>query len=79
MLVIICLFKHIPQTFNIGHYHSWEVENIKQPLIPTALNEDGILMAFRHDQLKLYGIQFHPESILTENGKQILKNWLTNT
>ena len=71
-----CLFKHIPQTFHIGHYHSWEVENIKKPLIPTALNEDGILMAFRHDQLKLYGI---PESIVTENGKQILKNWLTNT
>ena len=37
---------------------------------------EGKLMSFRHDKLKLFGIQFHPESILTENGKKILKNWL---
>lgn len=70
------LFKNLPEKFNIGHYHSWEVVNLKSPLIPTSLNDEGKLMSFRHDKLKLFGIQFHPESILTENGKKILKNWL---
>tara|TARA_B100001758_G_C18411680_1_gene616222 strand:+ start:2250 stop:2813 length:564 start_codon:yes stop_codon:yes gene_type:complete len=70
------LFRNLPINFNIGHYHSWGVGPVEPPLIPTALNEEGLLMAFRHEKLKLFGIQFHPESILTEHGKLILKNWL---
>ena len=71
-----CLFNNLPEKFNIGHYHSWEVVDVKSPLIPTSLNDEGILMSFRHNKLKLFGIQFHPESILTENGEKILQNWL---
>jgi len=71
------LFKNLPQTFIIGHYHSWKVElKPDSELIPTAINEKEMIMAFRHKQLRLYGLQFHPESILTEYGKNILNNWL---
>ncbi len=72
-----CLFKNLPSNFPVGHYHSWEVDKVKSPLLPTAYNEEGILMAFRHEKYKAFGIQFHPESILTKYGKDILKNWLS--
>ena len=70
------LFKNIPEKFKIGHYHSWNVKNLGNDLIETALNNIGLNMAFRHKRFKIFGIQFHPESILTEYGKEILKNWL---
>ena len=70
------LFKNIPKKFKIGHYHSWNVKTLSNDLTETALNNNGLNMAFRHKRLNIFGIQFHPESILTEHGKEILKNWL---
>ena len=71
------IFKTLPKTFDVGHYHSWKILlKHDSVLIPTAINENEIIMAFRHKKLKLYGLQFHPESILTEYGKNILINWL---
>ena len=72
-----CLFKGLPEQFKVGHYHSWNVENLnKDELIPTAYNDNDMVMAFRHCRYRLYGVQFHPESVLTENGLLMLKNWL---
>ena len=48
----------------------------KDELIPTAYNDNDMVMAFRHCRYRLYGVQFHPESVLTENGLLMLKNWL---
>ena len=72
-----CLFQGLPSTYEIGHYHSWIVEKNKESdLIPTAYNDLGEIMAFRHKQFNLYGVQFHPESILSEHGRTLLFNWL---
>ena len=70
------LFKNIPKKFKIGHYHSWNVKKLSNDLTETALNNNGLNMAFRHKRLNVFGIQFHPESILTEHGIEIIKNWL---
>lgn len=71
------LFKNIPKKFNIGHYHSW-VARIEQSdhLAILALDENQNIMALRHKEYDVRGVQFHPESILTEHGKTIIKNWL---
>lgn len=72
------LFKDIPNTFTGGRYHSWVVENHNLPdcLEITAVDETGAIMAMKHKQHNVRGMQFHPESIMTEYGKEILKNWL---
>lgn len=72
------LFKGIPETFNVGRYHSWAVDSktIPNDFIISAEDENGIVMAIEHRQLNVSGVQFHPESILTEHGKTILTNFL---
>ena len=70
------LFKDLPQNFLIGHYHSWILKNLPNFLVVSAVDYENNVMAFKHKDLNIYGIQFHPESILTENGQQILKNGL---
>ena len=71
------LFKGLPESFNIGRYHSWLVEsNMPEELVPTAVDETGHVMALRHRDYDVRGVQFHPESVLTEHGKEIIKNWL---
>ena len=70
------LFKDLPQNFLIGHYHSWILKNLPNFLVVSAVDYENNVMAFRHKDLNIFGIQFHPESILTENGQQILKNWI---
>lgn len=71
------IFHNIPQPFEAMRYHSLFVENLdKTALLPIASTLDGINMAFRHAQLPIYGLQFHPESILSLCGKKILENWL---
>lgn len=73
------LFKNLPQEFGTGRYHSWLVEaNMPECLVPTAVDETGHIMALRHRDYDVRGVQFHPESVLTENGKTIIKNWLDN-
>jgi len=71
-------FKEIPETFNAGRYHSLIVERSSLPdsLEISASSPDGLIMAMRHKTLKIEGVQFHPESILTDHGKILLKNFL---
>ncbi len=72
------IFKGLPVKVAMGRYHSWVVtrESVCPPLEITALSDDGLVMGIRHKHLKLHGIQFHPESILTPEGKTIVNNWL---
>ncbi|MEK9530573.1 MAG: aminodeoxychorismate/anthranilate synthase component II, partial [Flavobacteriaceae bacterium] len=71
------IFDGLPKTFDVGRYHSWVVNKpLPKGFILLAEEENGQVMAFKHDTYPIYGVQFHPESILTPNGKQILQNWL---
>lgn len=74
------VFDGLPQHFKVGRYHSWSVVpqscNSNTGLLITALDSRGEVMAIRHKELKVRGVQFHPESILTENGKKLMENWL---
>ena len=70
------VFKNIPKKIKVGRYHSWVVEKLNDNLEVLASDNDGNIMALRHRDYSVWGVQFHPESILTEYGKDILKNWL---
>ena len=72
------LFKNLPKTFNVGRYHSWVVAPTLFPnsLEITSVAATGEIMSLRHKTLSIKAVQFHPESILTEYGKEILQNWL---
>ncbi|MCU0434751.1 MAG: aminodeoxychorismate/anthranilate synthase component II [Bacteroidia bacterium] len=72
------LFEGIPHTFLAGRYHSWVVDESSMPssLRITARDESGQIMAFEHESGKLAGVQFHPESILTEHGALLMCNFL---
>lgn len=72
------LFKNIPQNFTATRYHSLVVEAATLPdtLEISARSEDGEIMGLRHRTLKVEGVQFHPESILTQEGRMLLKNFL---
>ncbi|SEF97396.1 anthranilate synthase component II [Algoriphagus boritolerans] len=72
------LFEGIPDTFNIGRYHSWVIDEstLSPDLEVIARTPDQQIMAVRHKKLNVRGVQFHPESILTENGVKIMQNWL---
>jgi anthranilate synthase component 2 len=74
------LFNNLPGEMNVGLYHSWAVSEINFPseLKITAVSEDGINMALSHRRFDVKGVQFHPESIMTKLGKQLLKNWIEN-
>lgn len=72
------LFAGMSSRFTIGRYHSWVVsrEEFPEALQITALSDDGNIMALRHRNYAIWGIQFHPESVLTPDGRQIIANWL---
>ncbi len=72
------LFKNIPSPFTATRYHSLVVEpkSLPQDFKVTAQTTDGVIMAIQHKKHPLYGLQFHPESIMTNYGKAILKNFL---
>ena len=72
------LFHGMPENFQSGRYHSWTVANEDLPecLEVTATDADGRIMALRHKNFDVRGVQFHPESVLTPEGATILKNWL---
>ncbi len=75
------LFKYLPDVFNVGRYHSWVVakEGLPDSLAITAIDEqDGSIMALRHKTLDVRGVQFHPESVLTEHGRAMMGNWILN-
>jgi len=72
------LFRDLPKSFNVTHYHSWAVlpESIPNTLEVTAVNNDGLVMAIAHKKFDVRGVQFHPESVMTEHGKIIIRNWI---
>jgi anthranilate synthase/aminodeoxychorismate synthase-like glutamine amidotransferase len=72
------VFKGLPNPFEATRYHSLIVkrENLPDCLEITAWTEDGVIMGLKHKTLNVHGVQFHPESILTSSGKQILQNFL---
>ena len=75
------VFRGLPQDFHATRYHSLAIERDSMPdcLEITAQSEDGEIMGVRHKELAVEGVQFHPESILTEHGHQLLRNFLTET
>lgn len=72
------IFKNLPSPTKATRYHSLAIKTLAPPMQITATT-DNIIMGIKHKHLPLEGIQFHPESILTENGHLMLANWLTNT
>ncbi len=74
------LFRQVPSELKVGRYHSWTVvpDNLPDSLEVTATDDNGYVMALAHKTYDVRGVQFHPESILTEHGKQMLENWLAN-
>ena len=71
------LFDGLAEKFDVGRYHSWVVNKpLPEGFVLLAEEENGQVMAFKHESYPLYGVQFHPESVLTPNGKQLLKNWV---
>lgn len=72
------LFKGLPSEIEVGRYHSWVVdrEGFPKELEITAVDENNIIMALRHKNYDVRGVQFHPESVLTPMGEQIMRNWL---
>jgi anthranilate synthase component 2 len=73
------IFNNCPNTFTVGRYHSWVVNNNNLPndLIITSADEEGNIMSLKHKTHDVRGVQFHPESILSEYGETIFKNWLS--
>ena len=71
------LLKNLPDSFDVGLYHSWAIDknNLNTDIRITAINQKQTLMALEHEYLPVAGVQFHPESIMSEYGLKILKNW----
>ena len=72
------IFEGLPTKMDVGRYHSWVVDASSMPdcLETLAVSNEGYVMALRHKSLDIRGIQFHPESVLTPDGKKIIENWL---
>lgn len=72
------LFHRLPRQIPAGRYHSWIVDQTTLPecLETLAISKEGYIMALKHRTYDIRGVQFHPESILTPNGKTIIQNWL---
>jgi anthranilate synthase component 2 len=72
------LFRDLPSKIEVGRYHSWVVDekNLPPVLEITAVDDLGRIMALRHKQFDVRGVQFHPESVLTPYGKKMISNWL---
>jgi len=73
------LFADLPEEFMVGRYHSWVVDPaLPEVLEVTSVDENGQVMSLRHKVYDVSAVQFHPESVLTPNGKKILENWLNS-
>ncbi|WP_281324105.1 aminodeoxychorismate/anthranilate synthase component II [Flavobacterium sp. IMCC34518] len=71
------LFEGLGNEFEVGRYHSWVVDtDLPDVLEATSFDENGQVMSLRHKTYDVRGVQFHPESVLTPNGKKILENWV---
>ena len=74
------IFENLPKQIEIGRYHSWVVdtEGFPECLEITSTSDEGYIMSLRHKQFDIRGIQYHPESVLTPDGKTIISNWLNH-
>ena len=73
------LFKNMDKFIEVGRYHSWVVNaNLPEELEATSVDSNGQVMSLRHKFYDVKGVQYHPESVLTPNGKQILENWVNS-
>ena len=73
------LFKGLPETIAVGRYHSWVVKTpLPDNLVATSYDKEGQLMSLRHKTFAVRAVQFHPESILTPEGKKIMENWINS-
>lgn len=72
------IFNNLPKTLQVGRYHSWVVnpEDFPNDLEITSVDNEGIIMSLKHKTYDVHGVQYHPESILTPDGKKILENFL---
>ena len=71
------LYKDLETPLVVGRYHSWVVSDLENlPLEVTARDENGTIMSFQHNKLPFTGVQYHPESVLTPKGLELIKNWL---
>ena len=72
------LFEGLPEQIEVGRYHSWVVDTKELPacLEVTSVSDEGFIMSLRHKEYDIRGIQYHPESVLTKDGKTIISNWL---
>lgn len=72
------IYTNLPNSFKVGRYHSWALDpqTIPENITVTATDEEGNIMSIEHTSLPIQAVQFHPESILTEYGKELLNNWL---
>ena len=75
------IFKNVPQEIVVGRYHSWAVvrDTLPLDLAITAVDTEGVIMALSHVEYDVKGVQFHPESIMTDYGKQILRDFFQPT
>lgn len=73
------IFNGLPEEIPVGRYHSWVVDNDSLPdcLEVTAISAEDYIMAIRHKEYDVRGIQFHPESVLTPDGKKMIENWIS--
>jgi len=73
------LFNGLGKSFQVGRYHSWVVNtDLPDVLEATSFDENGQIMSLRHKDFDVKGVQYHPESVLTPNGKKILENWVND-
>lgn len=73
------LFQGLEKEFEVGRYHSWVVDaTLPDVLEATSFDENGQVMSLRHKTFDVRGVQFHPESVLTPNGKKMLENWVNS-
>lgn len=73
------LFNGLDNSFDVGRYHSWVVStNLPDTLEATSFDDNGQIMSLRHKLYDVKGVQYHPESVLTPDGKKILENWVKN-
>lgn len=73
------LFKNLPKQMKVGRYHSWVVlRELPDALEATSYDENGQIMSLRHREFDVRGVQFHPESVLTPEGKKMIENWVNS-
>lgn len=72
------IYKNLPHSIQVGRYHSWVADEqvFPEKLTISGATNEGLIMSFEHNYLNIIGLQYHPESILTPEGKQIIANWL---